>query len=112
MAFTLTTPLIHNGQEFPYAGVSLIASPHFKEGSIGAQVVLRLDPYNIVEGVVVRPTVTVDVEGIPTEIVDRSTSITIIYQDAYTQAASDAALATSLGLIAQALQSFIDSKGL
>lgn len=106
MAFTSSNPA------FPFFGVSLITSPRFNPTTVGAQVVLRLDPYNIVDGQIVRPMTTVDVDGVPTQVVDQSQSISMVYGDAYAQAASDPALAQALYQVSQGLQTYINAKGL
>ena len=106
MAFTSSNP------EFPFYGVSLVTSPRFEPATVGAQVVLRLDPYNIVDGQVVRPMTTIDVDGVPTQVVDQSRSISVVYGDAYVQAAGDPALAQALTLVSQGLQAYITAKGL
>lgn len=101
-----------NNPEFPFYGVSLVTSPRFDATSVGAQVVLRLDPYNVVDGQVVRPMVTIEVEGVQTQVVDQSRSVSVVYGDAYVQAASDPALAQALYLVSQGLQAYINAKGL
>ena len=114
MAFTSSTPLVHtDGKTYPYYGVSLITSPGFQDNTIDARVVLKLEPYRINEqGQIERPMVEVEVEGGGTiSIVDDSLNKTVVFGNAYAQAASDPALATALTRIGIGLQEFILARG-
>lgn len=95
MPFTLPTPHTNDSGEFPFVGVQLVTNPRFDENTVGAQVVLRLTPYRVVDGVV-----EVAADG------HRS----FVFGDAYQQAATDPPLAAALTSIAAAIQTFINAR--
>jgi hypothetical protein len=106
MAFTGNTP------DFPFRGVSLITSPAFGPTSVEGRVVIQCQPYGVVDGQIVRPMTTVDVDGVPTEVVDTSRNTSRSFVDAYAAAAGNPAYAQALALISQGIQLLIDAEGL
>lgn len=96
LRFTLPTPHVSNGVEYPYCGVQLVTNPRFDDTSVGAQVVLALTPYRVGEG-----------GGIEIAPDGRKN---FVFGDAYAQAATDPALAAALVAISQALQTFITAR--
>ena len=98
MPFTTNSPVIRDGKTYDKLGVSLAISPGFSGDHVKAQIVLSVQPYN-------------DDDGIETPS-GEPTARRIIYGDGYTAAADDPALATALTKISDALQEFIDAKGL
>lgn len=115
MPFTLKTPVVVDGVEYPYAGVSLVTSPGFGESNVNARVVLNLDPYRIDEdGKVRRPMKSVqfvDADGniVNSDAPDLSHSVSRVFSNAYAAAASDPALASALTAISAAIQQFISA---
>jgi hypothetical protein len=101
--------------DFPFYGVSLVTSPGFEPDKVTARVVLNLDPYKVVDGLIVRPMVTqeyIDDEGQPqtVEVVDRAQTEQRIYPDAYVAAVASPAKAQALALISQGIQLLIDDE--
>ena len=100
MPFRFPTPIKTPNGEMPYAALTLVVSPNFTE-----------------TGVVVRPTVRVPCEQedgttIDVDAVDARYDMSVVYGEAYADAATDPALAKALGTMAAALQGFITSGAL
>lgn len=114
MPFTLPTPVVVDGVEYPYAGVSLITSPGFGESAVSARVSLTLEPYRIdSQGRIERPTKIVLVQdesgnAVEMRILDNSRNISKNYSNAYQDAATDPLLAQALFTISSGIQEFIN----
>lgn len=117
MPFRFPTPINTPSGDMPFAALTLVVSPNFTVTGVEAQVVLKAEPYNIVDGAVVRPTVRVPCEQedgstIDVDAVDTRYDMSVVYGEAYADAATDPALAKALGTMAAALQGFITSGAL
>lgn len=116
MPFTLPNPVVIDGVEYPYAGVSLITSPGFGETSVSARVVFSLEPYRIdAEGKIQRPMISleaVDEDGRTyySEVPDQSKTITKVYANAYLAAAANPNLAQALVAVSSGIQGFINAE--
>ncbi len=115
MPFTFAKPIVTEQGEFPFAALTLVVSPAFGEERVEAQVVLRAQPYNIVDGKVVRPTERTESEqedgsliplDVPTDKYDRN----IVFGEAYTEAKNDMALARALTIVSGALQQYLQTE--
>lgn len=115
MTFTFAKPIVTEQGEFPFAALTLVVSPAFREDGVEAQVVLRAQPYNILDGQIVRPTERVTSEqedgsqieiDVPTQAHDRS----IVFGEAYSAARTNPALAKALGDVSAALQRFLQTE--
>lgn len=93
--------------DFPHYAMKLVAASRFEEAAIGAQILIVLEPYKIVDGLIVRPMKIVD--GI--EVVDDSLTVTESFGDAYVQAQTNPALATAIGSVLAAIQQYINATG-
>lgn len=112
MPFTFKTPLVTSQGEFPYAALTLVVSPAFRDTTVEAQIILKAQPYNIVDGKVIRPTEickseqedgsTVELE-VPSSLYDRN----IVFGEGYNDAKSNPALAKALLKISASLQEFL-----
>jgi len=49
MALTATTPIIKDGNEYPFFTVNLAISPNINGTNIGGSVAIRLTPYRLLE---------------------------------------------------------------
>lgn len=106
MPVASTNPLVVDGVEYPYYGVTIMGEPSWEPARVGARVVVALWPYRIDEqGQIQRPMV----DGYP----DDSRVRRFVYGDAYEAAATDPALAAALSAImAGGVQGFVTAKGL
>ena len=115
MPFTFAKPIVTEQGEFPFAALTLVVSPAFGEERVEAQVVLRAQPYSVVDGKVVRPTERVESEqedgsviqlDVPTNAHDRN----VVFGQAYADAKTNPALAQALGTVSAALQTYLQSE--
>lgn len=100
-----------SNQEFPYYALKLIAASRFEESSVGAQVVIVLEPYNIVDGKIVRPTKVIEVEGTPVVVVDDSKTISDVFGNVYVESQANPNLAKAMGAVLAAAQAYINATG-
>ena len=98
MPITAKTPLVKDGNEYPYYAVQMIVSPGIEAADISARVVINLHPYRV------RYDNTI--EALP----DAMKSVLI--SDAFVRAQTDPALAEALGTIMYAVQNYITAKEL
>lgn len=100
MPITAKTPLIKDGNEYPYYAVQMIVSPGIEVADISARVVINLHPYRV------RGDNTIDALTGPEHM--RS----VLISDAFVRAQTDPDLATALGTIMYAIQNYLTAKEL
>ena len=112
MPFQFPSPIKTEQGEFPFAALTLVVSPSFTVSGVEAQIVLKAQPYDIRNGVVVQPTascVTVDEDGKEHTIdaVDSAFDRGVVFSAGYAEAARNPALAKALIAMSAALQEFV-----
>lgn len=112
MPFRLATPISTPQGNFPFGALTLVVSPQFTPAGVEAQIVLRAQPYDVVDGAVVRPMESVQVEAedgskqvveVPSTAYDQD----IVIGAGYAAARDNPALATVLTKVSAALQEYL-----
>lgn len=96
MPITAKTPLVKEDKEYPYYAINLAISPFWETNNVGASVSLRLTPYREVG------------DGTFETVQEESKSV--VYLDAFKDAANDPDLAEAVQSINAALVKFIEAK--
>lgn len=99
MPIQASTPIVYNGEYYPYYGVNLAISPMWNPTEVGGSVAMRLTPYRIL------PDGTI--ENLPDQ------AKAVVYLDVFTDIANgDMQLGLAVNQIMGAIQQFILDKNI
>ena len=99
MPIQASTPIVYNGESYPYYGVNLAISPMWNPTDVGGSVAMRLTPYRIL------PDGTI--ENLPDQ------AKAVVYLDVFTDIANgDSQLGLAVNQIMGAIHQFILDKNI
>lgn len=100
MAFITTKPVTLTDIDVPFdkVAITLVISPNWQPDQVSGSVVIKTEPYRIINGIVERMTPDHDT--------------TIVINDVYQDAKGDETLAAAVSALEKIIQGFIDAKGL
>lgn len=100
MAFITTQPLALKHPEIPFdkVAITLVISPNWRSDHVSGSVVIKTEPYRVINGVIERMTPDYDT--------------TLVIDDVYEEAKSDETLAGAVAALENIIQGFINAKGL
>ena len=98
MPIQASTPIIYEGESYPYYGINLAISPMWKTNDVGGSVAMRLTPYRILQDG--------SIENIPDQ------AKAVVYMDVFADMQTDPALANVVQSIMGAIQQFIVDKNI
>ena len=99
MPILASTPIVYNGEQYPYYGVNLAISPKWDSTDVGGSVAMRLTPYRILQ------------DGTIEKLDDQAKAV--VYLDVFTDISNgDIQLGTAVNTIMSSIQQFILDKGI
>lgn len=99
MPILASTPIVYNGEQYPYYGVNLAISPKWDSTDVGGSVAMRLTPYRILQ------------DGTIEKLDDQAKAVA--YLDVFTDISNgDIQLGTAVNTIMGSIQQFILDKGI